>query len=318
MDLCYAVIDVGTNTSRLMLADDNGRPFEKRVIPTRIGDELQATKRLSEAGMRRTIEALDNFKAIADHAKAKATYAFATSAVRDADNRAEFLQRCQEELGIVLDVVSGEEEAQLAFRGAVPSGTPARIVDIGGGSTELSAGKDGQIRLVGSVPFGAVRAAARYTDGSEGHIQARRDFRATDCAVWERGKNGEAQFSVGTAKTLLQQLKRCDGPLYGVGGTITSIAALAVGLRDHYDAKRVHGYALTHAAARKVLQELGALGRANRERIPVLKGRADIICFGGAILLECMDAAGATDLIVSDSDNMEGYLLGKLAESAPA
>ncbi|MGI6150929.1 MAG: hypothetical protein ACOYIR_03135 [Christensenellales bacterium] len=299
----YAVADIGTNSVRLMLADETLRPVEKRLITTRIGEKLAQTGELSEAGMARTLNALCLYaEAAADFGAP--LWAFATSAVRDAANREEFLRRALA-VGIPIEVVSGEREAELAFLG-VGSTERATLIDVGGGSTEVAQGEGGRLHAAFSAPVGCVRALERFGDRDD--AQARAALAAWLLAerVWGGGMTmGEALSSLKPA-----------GRVYAVSGTATSIASLFVGATEAYSASAVQDIVVTETDLRAVLNRLGRMTVEQRCAIPVLGERGDLIVHGGVLLLTCMEALEATEITISDADNLEGYLRYRLRKGA--
>lgn len=318
MEKRYCVIDVGSNSIRLLLAKSDGTQIydtHKKLITTRLGRGLAKDDKLDEKSINDSIEAIENFLAIAKQVKTDEIYAFATSAVREALNQNELLDRCRERFNLEIDVLSGIKEAEMAYAGCAPRKGAAHVIDIGGGSTELLAGYDGEIILACSISFGAVRAKEMFEDSAPGHIDARRYFRTCQAQIVEKKKSGYSSTSAVTAKQALKKIRNTDGLLYGVGGTITTISALSAGLITHYDPNVINGYLLRHAEARRILHELGGQTIERRASIPILKDRADTICFGGAILLECMDAMNIKALRCSESDNLEGYLFKKLNQA---
>lgn len=319
----YAVIDVGTNSTRLLLAEYNSKVhvIEKRLITTRISESRQPLGAdntpdqrvlLSEEGMSRTLDAMDNFCAIAKHAEAKRVFCYATSAVRDAENKETFIKNAKERLDIDIDVISGESEAELAFLGALGKKGEGCLIDIGGGSTELIFGKDGRIALKGSVPIGCIKLKNMFPDDVNGHTAVRNAFRNCPTEYSVMNKRGEFETKSKNAKALLASMRKLGGTAYAVGGTATTLCALAVGLSAHYDGRLVQNRALTHGEARQILHELGGMPIERRRAIPILKDRADIICFGASLLLTCMDALDVASVTVSDSDGLEGYLIRSL------
>ena len=294
----YGVMDIGTNSVRLMLAEasaDAVQPVSKRVTTTRIGEQLHRTGLLCQAGMERTEQALSDMLHEAQAAGAGQIWAFATSAVRDAGNREEFLTRC-EAMGLPVQVVSGEQEAMLGFLGALGHHRgPGRLIDIGGGSTEIVEGQDGACRWGFSVPVGCVRAKERYAETEEGLRHTRRWLR--DCPVPADG--GEQK-----AHRVFAKMKKIPGPVYAVGGTATTLASLAAGVTQSYEPRIITGRSLTAGEVQRVSEDMGRLTMEERRRIPVLGRRADLIRYGAAILLECMDELGVASVITSDADNL--------------
>ena len=302
----YGVMDIGTNSVRLMLAEGSDaavQPLSKRVTTTRIGEQLHSTGLLSEAGMERTLAALCDMLSEAKAAGAQQIWAFATSAVRDAKNREEFLRRC-DEAGIFVQVVSGEEEARLGFLGALGHHAgPARLIDIGGGSTELVEGADGASRWGFSIPVGCVRAKERYPETDDGLRHTRQ---------WLRESFVRMDGSIQRAHKAIARMKKLGGPVYAVGGTATTLASLAAGVTQSYEPRIITGRSLTAGEVQRVSDDMGRLTVEERRRIPVLGRRGDLIRFGAAILLECMDELNVSSVITSDADNLEGFLLSKL------
>ena len=308
MDQLYAVMDIGTNSVRLMLARCSGRVEveDKRICTTRIGEALHSTGELSEGGMERSLSALAGFLETAREAGATQFFAFATSAVRDAKNRQEFLDRCREKLGLEVDVISGREEAGLGFAGIGVRGQ-AKLIDIGGGSTEISCGAGGRVSFSFSVPVGCVRALERYPETEDGLLHARK---------WLHDMPMSFEGEAVKAGKLMQKLRKAEGPAYAIGGTATAIASLAAGLTQRYDARIVTGRALTLGEVRRINAEMGRIPVENRKKIPLLGKRAEVIRFGAALLEECMVCLDAPSVITSDADNLEGYLLQKVGKLA--
>lgn len=298
----YAVTDIGTNSVRLMLADEELRVVEKRLATTRIGEKIAETGELSEAGMERTLNALLGYAKAASDFGAP-LWAFATSAVRDAKNKEEFLRRARG-LGIEIEVVDGGTEAALAYIGVGAAGK-ATLIDIGGGSTEAAQGENGTLKAGFSAPVGCVRALERF-----GRDAGEKEFgRLSEWFRNERISGGTL-----TMKEALLSL-RPAGRVYAVSGTATSIASIFVGAEERYDASAVQGKVVSKGDVFAVMKRLGKLTVEERCAIPVLGERGDLILFGGAILLDCMELLGAGEITVSDSDNLEGYLRYRLSQN---
>lgn len=295
----YAIADIGTNSVRLMLADEALCPVEKRLVTTRIGEKLSETGALSEAGMGRTLDALCGYADAAAEFGAP-LWAFATSAVRDANNGLEFLRRAMA-AGIPVEVVSGETEAELAYLG-VGALERATLIDIGGGSTEVAQGEGGRLHAAFSAPVGCVRALERF--GACANEEALQ--RLSEWLLSERVSGGG--LSMGGA---LSSLKPA-GRVYAVSGTATSIASLFVGATGEYSASAIQGRVVAEGDVRAVLDRLKKMTVAQRCAIPVLGERGDLIIHGGVLLLTCMEALGAAEIVISDADNLEGYLRYRL------
>lgn len=309
----YAVMDIGTNSIRLMIAqvrqDTEIVVREKRLITTRLGEGLQQNHLLSEEAMLRTLDALEKFMAVCRASEFKEIYAFATNAVRSAHNGDDFSERFRERFDVRLDVISGEDEGKIAYLGVIGNQGIGRVIDIGGGSTELIAGVDTQPQVVGSIEMGCVKAAQLLPDNAEGYIQVRELVRNSPALVGElKKRTGNMLYTERNGKALLSKIQKQLGSVYAVGGTATTLAALAAGLQSVYDPRIVHGRMLTHGEIRRVLSEIGPLTVQQRAKIPILRERADLICFGANILLLCMDELKVSTVITSDRDNLEGYL----------
>jgi exopolyphosphatase/guanosine-5'-triphosphate,3'-diphosphate pyrophosphatase len=311
-----ASLDVGTNSCRLLLSEVDGRQPPRRLaaalVSTRLGEGLEATGRLAPQAMERTLAGLGELLRQARQEDAPLqTVAVATNAVRSAGNGDSFLIWAWERLGVAVRVVSGAEEAQLSYRGALAgitgteaaqrraqSGGPVAVLDIGGGSTELVVGtRQGGVQWTGSAEVGAVRlmemAAHR---GITGKVA-----KEPDALPW-------------MISAAVQSLRRGwgalppvpPGMLIGVGGTITSLAAVDLRL-DVYDPARVQGHELDLVRLNALTLELAAMTPAERRQVPGLQpARADIIVAGTAILLAAMQLLAIERIQVSDSDILWG------------
>jgi exopolyphosphatase / guanosine-5'-triphosphate,3'-diphosphate pyrophosphatase len=299
-----ATIDLGSNTVRLLVADvESGRPGWQTVLQdqqvTRLGEGLAVSGRLASAAMARTRAAVSDYVARARAAGAARIDVVATSAVREAVNGREFAAALEESTGVVVRVIGGEEEARLTVRGVL-HGLEARgrsvVFDIGGGSTEyVLAGPGGPIAAV-SLRLGVVPLAERYP--FPGRVDPTRYARLTD------------EVKAQLARELPAAIRDTRGArLVGTAGTVTTLAALDLGL-EHYEAARVQGHRLSRRAVAELLGRLGALTVAERAALPCLEpGRADLIVAGVAIVAETMACLQASELIVSDHGLREGLLL---------
>lgn len=282
-----AVIDVGSNSIRLMVADGDKtpRPLLKQLRTTRLAEGLGATGRISDDAMRRSLEAIDAFahEARVQFGDDLPVVAFATSALRSASNGRAFAHAVLEQTGVALDIIDGNAEACLAFYGATANGG---IIDIGGGSTELITGK-GRPKYSVSVPVGCVRSKDLFP---EAVISA------------------SPHLFYDWLKTSFNIPMLHAPHWYGVGGTITTLAALDQGL-ETYQSERVHGYVLTRAAVERLTREL--FDPALRLSKPILKSRHDIILYGALILGYIMELLNIDELTASEHDNLEGYWISK-------
>ena len=298
-----AVIDLGTNTVRLLVAEV--RPgagwqavhAEQRV--TRLGDGLRVTGALADTAMTRTSAAVRDYVAQARALGAGAVRVVATSAVREAANGGVFAEHLAAETGAQVEVISGDEEARLTLRGlrrglALPSG-PMIAFDIGGGSTEYVLARAGELEAAVSLRLGVVPLAERFA--FPGRVDVARYGALLD----------EVR---GRLATELPPVIACApiDVLVGTAGTVTTLAALDLGLAE-YDPLRVHGHRLTRGAVDAQLARLGALSLAERGALPCLEpGRADLIIPGTAIVVATMERLRVDALVVSEYGLREGIM----------
>lgn len=298
-----AGIDIGTLTCRLLIADLSPHvPLkelrsERRIL--RLGEGVDQSKRLSRAAMDRVIQCLREWRAVIDTYRVDGCTTVATSAVRDAGNRAEFLDRVKREAGFDVEVLTGDEEARrtlLGIRSGLPPGvTDMLALDIGGGSTEFILDRPGQAPIVRSIDIGVVRLCERllhHDPPTSEEIQRARDWitRETKTAVAEM-KGYEAATFVGTA------------------GTITALASMAQKL-SLYEPARIHNYRLTFATVQELEQTLLGRKKADRVGLPGLeKNREEVIAAGAIIIRTVMETLGVSVVLVSDLGLREGVLI---------
>ena len=285
-----AAIDVGSNSVRLMVARSEGEQLS--VLHTG-----RITTRLMNGvtdGVLQGESAENTALAVAAHVEtarqlgANLIHAFGTSALRDAKNSDYFSDRTETLCGLRVNIISGVEEAQLAYAGAAPKGK-CGVIDIGGGSTELIVGKDGQMLRAHSAQLGAVRLM--------NELNGRQDPDEMVAAAEERLQN-----TIGTVCT--------DAPdkWIGVGGTITTLAAMSKKV-SKYTPHAIEDYPLTEELVRKWLKSLVEMPVEERRfLIGLTPNRADIIPYGTAILLAVMKSAKADPVHACDRDNLEGYI----------
>jgi exopolyphosphatase/guanosine-5'-triphosphate,3'-diphosphate pyrophosphatase len=304
-----ATVDLGTNTVRLLVVEAAGgqwRTLHQTQRVTRLGEGQAGTGRLLPEPMRRTAAAVTEFAQAARCLGATRVRIVATSAVREAANRAEFVAALEAQAGLPVEVVSGEEEARLALQG-VTSGLPDLgenfvLFDIGGGSTEFVRARAGRAASAVSLRLGVVPLAETWSEPGP----VRWDRFAEMRAVIERQLAAEVPPAI---------VATGAGELVGTAGTVTTLAALDLGLAA-YDADRVNGHRLTLAAVERQLARLGALPVADRGRLPCLEpGRADLIIPGIVICLAVLARFGREQFVVSDRGLREG-LLCELLEQA--
>ena len=281
-----AAIDQGTNTTRLLVADvDDGglRELVRRTEITRLGEGVDERHRLLPLPVARVRNVLTDYRREAERLGAERTLLVATSAVRDAENGEAFLGEVEWSYGFATQLLSGDEEAALMLRGVGEIEPGTLVLDIGGGSTELVT-----LDSRTSLDVGAVRLTERYLHSDP----PTRDELAA-CAQYVR--------------TVLPPLDATSA--VGVAGTITSLAALDLGL-DEYDRERVHGHELSLAGVERQLERLAALPLAQRREVPALEPeRAPVIVAGAVIAREVLAAYGLDAYRVSEHDILDGIAL---------
>jgi exopolyphosphatase/guanosine-5'-triphosphate,3'-diphosphate pyrophosphatase len=270
---------------------------ERRIL--RLGEGVDQTKQLSAAAMDRVLQCLREWREMIDASHVDAAAAVATSAVRDAENRDQFLDRVKHEVGFDVELISGEEEARrtmLGIRSGLPVGvTDVLALDIGGGSTEFILDRPSQKPIVRSIDIGVVRLCERllhHDPPTDEEVRQAHEWvaRETKTAVAEMANYQTATF-VGTA------------------GTITSLAAMAQKLPT-YEPARIHNYMLKLDTIRELEQTLLSRKKADRIGLPGLeKGREEVIAAGAIIIRTVMETLGVDDCLVSDLGLREGMLI---------
>jgi len=284
----YAAIDAGTNSCRLLVADgeDNRlKPVCRKNQITRLGEKLNSNKSLNQAAMERTVNCLREYAALIKQLKVNAYRAVTTCAVREAVNSEQFISMVRQRCGLVLEVISGDEEAHLSYQGVKTGLSFDRlplVVDLGGGSCEFKLEKEGGQCLSLSLPLGAVRA----TEANMSTLRVK-----------------EILAPIAEQAELLK-----DHPLVMVGGTATTLVAIKFAM-DIYDPKKVHGQKLRWDEVTDLYNMLKLMPLDNRRRLPGLQpDRADIIPAGAMIIMLIMEVLGHKEIVVSESDIMEGII----------
>jgi exopolyphosphatase/guanosine-5'-triphosphate,3'-diphosphate pyrophosphatase len=298
-----AIIDIGTNSTRLLIADvsPSGAVSEllRRSTVTRLGDGVDASGSLSPAAIDRTCAALADYRQLIDSHDCTSNLAVLTSAVRDASNGPAFTERVRRDFSLAARTLSGDEEAQLTFLGAMsdrePSTEPTVVIDIGGGSTEFIVGRDSLAGFHVSLPAGVVRMSERHihTDPpSPTELQAlARDARATFLAGLPPDQRAPVTRGI------------------AVAGTATSAASIDQEL-DPYDPSRVHGYPLLLATVELLLARLADMDEAQRRMVVGLHpDRAPTIVAGMILLSEALRAFDLDCVEVSEHDILFGGAL---------
>jgi exopolyphosphatase/guanosine-5'-triphosphate,3'-diphosphate pyrophosphatase len=294
-----AAIDCGTNSTRLLVADDQGRPLQRSMRITRLGQGVDATGRLAPEAIERTVAVLREYRAVMDRLGVERVRMTATSAARDAENRDEFFSAAHDIVGVVPELLAGSEEGRTAFRGATaelePSTGPFLVVDIGGGSTEFIVGAGGGADPEGvvSIDIGCVRITEKFLTSDP---PAPEELSQTISVVRDHLEDVARELpGAKDARTLV-----------GLAGTVTTIAAIEQGLAE-YDRDRIHHFLLTKAAAEDVFRTLATEPASVRRHNPGLEAeRVDVIVGGAAILVAIMRFFDFDACLVSEADILDG------------
>ncbi len=300
----YAGIDCGTNSTRLIIGDGT-TTFEREMTITGLGRGVDATGKLSDDGIERVRAALEKYRAIMDRYELAGVRMTATSAARDASNRDVFFDVSEQTVGVRPELISGEEEAELSFIGATaeldPADGPFLVFDIGGGSTEFALGTT---RMEGgfSTDMGSVRFTEKYVE--------------SDPPLPE-----ELVACLSVAEAHLDDVAReipmvhAAQRLVGLAGTVSTAAAVEIGLLE-YDRSQVHHFVLTRDAIEDVYRTLVTEAREDRRHNPGLEeGRLDTIVGGMCILARIVRYFDADEVLVSESDILDGLVLSQIVEN---
>ena len=302
MTLRVAAIDCGTNSIRLLVADIENEKLTdviRTMVIVRLGEGVDKTGEFSQAALARTFSALDEFaELIAEHKPERVRFV-ATSASRDVSNREVFVSGIIARLGIEPDIISGDEEAELSFLGATADlvnfdsapVSPYLVVDIGGGSTEFVLGTTKPTAAI-STNVGCVRMTERHLVSdpptAEQIAGATSDI---DAAI----DQAYSAVPISEAKSLI-----------GLAGSVTTVAALALGLAE-YDSEAIHGSRISSSKVHRVTQELLTMTRAQRATLgPMHEGRIDVIASGALVLDRIMARTGLSEVVVSERDILDG------------
>ena len=279
----FAVIDIGSNSVRLMFVAD-GKVLYKALNTTRLGEGIAEHSTLNRAAIERSADAVAHFYDRALSEGAERVFAFATAAVRSAHNRAEFLNLVKSRCGLEIEVISGEEEAEIGILGALGN-TDGGVIDVGGASTEIVVKRAGELIYKKSVDIGVVRLKDKCG----------RDRSAlTETAKEIAPKYGNIPLS---------------GELTAIGGTATTLGALSLGLTE-YNSAKVTGSAITLQEMQALSDKLLVMSVEEIAALPCMpKGRADVLTGGAVLLTVLMQELGFDRLIISDRDNLEGYAI---------
>jgi exopolyphosphatase/guanosine-5'-triphosphate,3'-diphosphate pyrophosphatase len=294
-----ASVDCGTNSTRLLVSEDGRHTIERLMVITRLGAGVDATGRLAPDAIQRTVDVLHRYRDVMDHHGVERVRMTATSAARDASNRDEFFDAAERVVGVRPELLGGDEEGRLSFRGATaeldPSDGPFLVVDIGGGSTEFPVGTTAPDGVI-SVDMGCVRITEKFLHGDPPTPE-------------------ELSQAISVIHAYLDDVTRevpatLDAArLVGLAGTVSTMAAVEIGLAE-YDRDRIHHFVLTREAAEDVFRTLALERRADRVHNPGLEeARADVIVGGAAILVTIMRHFDFGECLVSEADILDGLVM---------
>jgi exopolyphosphatase/guanosine-5'-triphosphate,3'-diphosphate pyrophosphatase len=296
-----AAVDLGTNSTRLLVADvEDGRisDLDRETRITRLGEGVDERRRLLPVPIARVRNVLSDFRRTVESLGAERTLVVATSATRDAENGEAFLGEIEWSYGFTTRLLSGHDEARMTFRGVtsdrgVDSGTI--IVDLGGGSTELVAGGPEGVRWNDSLDIGSARLTER--------------FLKSDPPAQDELDRGAGAVRALLAERVPDEIRGDTQAAIGVAGTITSLAGLALGLQE-YDRERVHGFELTAEALEEQLNRLASVPLEERRQMrPLDPDRAPVIVGGAVIAREVLSFFGLEVLQISERDILDGAAL---------
>jgi exopolyphosphatase / guanosine-5'-triphosphate,3'-diphosphate pyrophosphatase len=305
-----AAVDCGTNSTRLLVASNNGEALQREMRITRLGEGVDLTHTLSAQAIDRTVAVLVEYRAVLDRLGADSLRAVATSAARDALNGEEFIARASDALGVAPEILGGLAEGRLSFAGATAElavdnddKPPYLVVDIGGGSTELIAGRPGSVTdlSVASLEVGCVRVTERHLHSDPPAEAEIAGARAAVRALIDGACAANPGLLV-------------PDRLIGLAGTVSTLALMDLGLTI-YDRSLVHHHVMSLETVEAMLADLSATPVAVRRQRPGLEpGRADVIVGGAFVLAEVMLRLGFGNVLASESDILEGLVASLLSD----
>jgi exopolyphosphatase/guanosine-5'-triphosphate,3'-diphosphate pyrophosphatase len=300
-----AAIDCGTNSTRLLVADADGGQLVRLMRITRLGQGVDQKNTLAPEAIDRTVGVLREFRSVMDEFGVDRVRMVATSAVRDATNGAVFTDAARAAVGAAPEVLSGSEEGQLAYRGASADLRPFEgdtlVVDIGGGSTEITLGRAGTVSTV-SLQLGCVRLTERFLKGDPPTAE---EVAATRAAIATALDWGEGQLP---ALLALQPARR----MIGLAGTVSTLASLKLGLAE-YDVDKLHHATLTLDEIEGMCDMLAAQSARRRgELVGMVPGRQDVILGGALVLGSVATRYHCSEVLVSEKDILDGIVLSIL------
>lgn len=300
-ELRKAVVDIGSNSTRLLIAElRDGRVTDelcRRSTVTRLGVGVDVDGRLREDAMQRVFDTLDEYRVQIERYRCERGVAVLTSAVRDSANGQEFATQVGERYGLEPHVLTGDQEAELTFRGATSEldpadRTPTLVFDIGGGSTEMVIGSGGEVSFHVSTQAGVVRQTERHLHTDPPPETEQRELSADVAQI--------------LSAAVPEPQRRAVSRAIAVAGTATSLAAIAQGL-EPYDPDKVHGYVLTVAECGRILARLAAMPLAERRRVAGLDpDRAPTIIAGILIFQQVASLFALARIEVSEHDILRG------------
>ncbi|HEY6877927.1 MAG TPA: Ppx/GppA phosphatase family protein, partial [Polyangiales bacterium] len=284
-----AAIDIGTNSVRLLITDPAGRELAREMHITRLGQGVDVARTLHPDAIARTVEVLTSYRTLIDRFSAQRVRATATSAARDATNSQDFFDAAERALGHRPELIAGEEEAALSFRGATDglrAPAPYLVIDIGGGSTEFVLGTQHPEQVI-SVNMGCVRMAERHLKSDPA---TREELEAVFADVRGILREVRAKVDVARAKTVI-----------GLAGTITALAYLHRGLKQ-YAPSETHRTRMSRADVERAFEKLAVADLEARRAMLAEPKRAEVITGGAAVLVTLMREFAIEELLVSESD----------------
>jgi exopolyphosphatase/guanosine-5'-triphosphate,3'-diphosphate pyrophosphatase len=301
MPTTLAAIDCGTNSTRLLISRGEGTTWtavDRQNTITRLGQGVDATGRLDPDAIERTLAALRRYQTSLAAHDVSALRITATSAARDASNAAALFDAAEAIVGVRPELLSGDEEGALSFAGATaeldPADGPFLVVDIGGGSTELIVGTT-EVEAVRSLDLGCVRLTEKHLASDPPAPEELSNAIAEATQLFDDVVREVPDFT--TARTLV-----------GVAGTVSTVAAVEVGLAE-WDREVIHHFRLTRAAAEDVFRTLATESAADRAHNPGLEpARVDVIVGGCCALVSLFRSLGAEEMLVSESDILDGLV----------
>lgn len=295
--MALAAIDVGTNSVKMLVGEVTGqhvKPILQRSVVTRLGEGLQASGEISPEAAERTLAALAELRQLAQERSVARVGAVGTLAFREARNGREFAERCRRETGVGIRILSGEEEARLSFRGAAGASGAQQVlgIEIGGGSTQIMVGTDAKLHASWSLAMGAVTLTEAFLRSDPPGAD---EMMAMSGAIRQHLQNVVARVGK-------------EGELVGIGGTVSALLA-QLRRTDGSDPRSFHQGSVPFEALSALSIHLSLKTVAERERLGIEKGRADIITAGAWILTAAMSHLEATSLRASAQGLRHGLLI---------